>query len=307
MLYKNKVHTQQLLLRGMALLLALFFIGACTQNHVGGSSFTVPTELLESGFDASAATGNNDALIDVSHANDGYFGASAVNASRLKLQVRSGDMSYNYDLPSDGTPIVVPANMGDGHYEVRVMQNTSGTNYVELASQELDVALNSEFDPYLRPNIYCNYDESSECVHRARELTRDAQNQGEAVQAICSYIIDNISYDQEKADGIESVTGYVPDPDETLLRGMGICFDYASLGAAMLRSLGIPCRIVTGYVSPGELYHAWIVIFIDGEWQTAHFSVDQNTWSRVDLTFAAASSPLEYVGDGKSYTDRYTY
>ncbi|MBQ9059481.1 MAG: transglutaminase domain-containing protein [Atopobiaceae bacterium] len=304
---QSSAQKQQLRLLVMALLLALLSLFGCSQSHAEGKSFSLPEHILTSRFNEEAATQNNDAFIDVSEAHLGYFGARAVNPARLKLQVRSGDMSYNYDLPSDGTPIVVPVNMGNGHYEVRVMQNTSGTNYVELASVETDVTLDSEFDPYLRPNLFCTYTDESSCVSEARTLCADAQNQGEAVQAVCSYIIENVTYDQEKADALESVSGYVPNPDETLSSGKGICFDYASLGAAMLRSLGIPCRIVTGYVSPGELYHAWIVIYIDGEWQTAHFSVDQNTWSRVDLTFAAASSPLEYVGDGKTYTDRYTY
>ena len=101
-------------------------------------------------------------------------------------------------------------------------------------------------------------------------------------------------------------TGYMPDPDETLAEGKGVCFDYASLGAAMLRSLGIPTKVVTGYVSPGDLYHAWIMVYADGEWMSGEFSVSKDTWSRVDLTFASTGSS-EFTGDGGSYTDRYIY
>ncbi len=49
-----------------------------------------------------------------------------------------------------------------------------------------------------------------------------------------------------------------------------------------------PLKIVTGYVSPGDIYHAWIMVYIDGTWKSAQFSVSPNTWSRVDLTFAAS-------------------
>ena len=75
----------------------------------------------------------------------------------------------------------------------------------------------------------------------------------------------------------------------------------------MLRSQGIPAQLVTGYVSPGDIYHAWMMVYVDGSWQTASFTVEQNAWSRVDLTFAAASDAAQYVGDGKTYTDRYIY
>ena len=102
------------------------------------------------------------------------------------------------------------------------------------------------------------------------------------------------------------MTGYVPNPDDTLATGTGVCFDYASLGAAMLRSVGLPTKIITGYVTPGDLYHAWIMVYIDGSWHTGEFSVDSNSWSRVDLTFAASGS-TEFTGDGTSYTDRYVY
>lgn len=86
----------------------------------------------------------------------------------------------------------------------------------------------------------------------------------------------------------------------------GICFDYASLGAAMLRSVGIPARIVTGYVSPNDFYHAWIMVYIDGTWHTVQFSVNPGEWSRVDLTFASTGGG-SYVGDGVGYQDRYVY
>ena len=119
-------------------------------------------------------------------------------------------------------------------------------------------------------------------------------------------MVDNVSYDNDKASKLKQATGYVPNPDKTLTSKKGVCFDYASLGAAMLRSVGIPTKIVTGYVSPDQIYHAWIMVYIDGTWKSAQFSVDRNTWSRVDLTFAA-SGDNKNVGDGKEYTDRYVY
>ena len=265
-----------------------------------GAAFEQPDQLLMPVISSDAP------FIDVSHTADGYVVAHYASPSRLKFQVSKDEMVYNYDLPGNDTSVVFPMNMGDGAYVLRIMKNTDANNYVEVERLEADVQLNSEFAPFLIPNQFCDYDENSNCVALARELTADATNQGEAVSAICSYVTENIDYDNAKAQELSTITGYVPNPDETLAVKTGVCFDYASLGAAMLRSLGFPTKIITGYVTPGDLYHAWIMVYVDGSWQTGEFSVNPDTWSRVDLTFAASGS-TEFTGDGTSYTERYVY
>ena len=273
-----------------------------------GPGYVMPDQVLVAEYDPEAAQGNELGAFDVSHLAQGYVGVSAHSSARLKFQVIKGEMSYNYDLPSDGTPIVVPLNMGDGMYTFRVMQNTTGTSYVEIASLHQAVTMDTEFEPYLRPNVFCNYNKDSAVVSKARELAADATNTGEVVRSIYSWIVDNITYDTEKAKELAQATGYIPNPDETLTSKKGICFDYSSMAAAMFRSLGIPARIITGYVSPNNLYHAWNMIFIDGKWMSVDFEVDPNTWTRTDLTFAAADpESVSTSGDGTEYTDRYVY
>lgn len=285
----------------------LLLLGGCdSSDQATGAAFTPQSAISSTTFNNAAAQTGNGAAIDTSSVSQGTVGASATSSSALKFQVTSGQYTENFDLPGDGTPIECPLPFGNGSYTFRVMQNTSGNNYVELFSTTAEVSMESEFAPFLRPNVYCSYTSSSACVAKARELVGSASNQAEAVEAICTYVVDNVSYDDDKASSLKSATGYVPDPDETLESGTGVCFDYASLGAAMLRSQGIPAKIVTGYVSPGDIYHAWIMVYIDGTWKSARFSVDQNTWSRVDLTFAATGGGAN-VGDGKNYTDRYVY
>ena len=280
--------------------------GCGASEGTSGASFTPATSITESAFHESEAEGSNGALVDTSAVSSGYVAVKATNSSRLKLQVSSGGQSANFDIPNNGQEAICPLTFGSGTYQFRVMQNTSGSNYVELYSTTANVELNSEFAPYLCPNIYCDFSEGSACVSKARELVANAQNQGDAVEAICNYVVQNVTYDEAKAAQLKETSGYVPNPDSTLSSGTGICFDYASLGAAMLRSQGIPAKIVTGYVSPDSIYHAWIMVYIDGTWKSAQFSVNKNEWSRVDLTFAASGSTSN-VGDGKTYTDRYTY
>lgn len=281
--------------------------GTADAGETSGPPYAEPSSIATSSFDAAAATGGNGGLIDTSHAALGYVGASAQNGSRLKFQVIKDGMSYNYDLPGDGTPIICPLNMGDGTYEFRIMQNTSGTNYVQLTGTTANVALESPFEPYLRPNLFCSYTESSACVAQARQLAAGAENQGDVVRAVYDWMVRSIAYDSAKAAQLADTTGYVPDPDATMSAGSGICFDYASLAAAIFRSLGIPCQIVTGYVSPDNIYHAWNMIYIDGTWVSAQITVEANQWTRIDLTFAAGGADASYIGDGSAYTDRYVY
>ena len=276
------------------------------ESSTSGPAFERPTLAL-SPFDADAATNVNGALIDTSHLAEGYVAVSATSTSRLKLEVAQGDAVCHYDLPNDGTPLSCPLTLGDGAYSFTVWENTSGNRYGEMASiQDVEVNLADEFQPFVRPSVYCDYDASSASTELADELCADAQNQGDALRAVYDWIVANIVYDEGKAATLADATGYVPSPDATIADGSGICFDYASLAAAMLRSQGIPCKIVTGNVSPDDIYHAWNMVYIDGTWIGTGIDVKQNTWTRIDTTFAAGSGS-NYVGDGTSYTDRYTY
>jgi hypothetical protein len=100
----------------------------------------------------------------------------------------------------------------------------------------------------------------------------------------------------------------VPDPDKTLADGKGICFSYASLAAAMLRSQGVPTKIIFGYVSPNDLYHAWNMFYTEEQgWVTAKFETAPGDWNRLDLTFSANGSDDKFIGDGGNYQDVYQY
>ena len=114
-------------------------------------------------------------------------------------------------------------------------------------------------------------------------------------------------YDKEKANNVQY--GYVPDPDQTLNDKTGICFDYASLTCAMLRSQGIPTKLEVGYV--GEVYHAWISCYVDETgWIDNIIEFDGKDWSLLDPTLGANNKSKDvkkYIGDGSKYIVKYTY
>ena len=91
------------------------------------------------------------------------------------------------------------------------------------------------------------------------KLAAPADDDLDVVTYIYDYIIDNIKYDFDRAENVS--VGYLPDIDKVLEEGKGICFDYAALATAMLRSQGIPTRLVVGYSD--DVYHAWISVYIE--------------------------------------------
>lgn len=278
-----------------------------TVSSNGGGGYVAPP-MAQAVYDSAAATGEGSSFIDTSHLAEGYVGASAQSGARLKFQVKysGGDLDYNYDLPSDGTPIVCPLQSGSGEYRFRIMQQTADGKYTEVYGRTEQVTLSDDFQPYLRPSCYVPYTASSKVVEHANQLAATASDTVGVVTAVYEDVINSIYYDVEKAATI--TTGYLSDPDTTLATGKGICVDYAVLVAAMLRSQGIPTKVITGYVAPNDIYHAWNMIWLENEsWITVELKVDPNNWNRVDATFAATGAEASFVGDGSNYQDYRTY
>ena len=270
-----------------------------------GPSYEAPP-LATAAFHPDLAEGSAQALIDLSAVDEGYVAVSAISDKRLKFQVRKDEFTYNYDLASDGTHSIFPLQCGDGLYTFRVMENIAESKYAPLYSTECEVTLRDEFQPFLRPSDYAAYDESSECVRKTAELAAACSSKLEVVSAVYAYVCEHIQYDHEKAATVQS--GYLPKVDETMRSGKGICFDYAALAAAMLRSQGIPTKIIFGYVAPDNLYHAWNMFYTEESgWVTVSFEVSDNSWNRIDLTFSANGADDDFIGDGSHYTDVYFY
>ena len=273
------------------------------------TSYDIP-EYKEAVFSVDAAEGNEETAIDVSHISEGYFGVWSESDARLKLQVKKDELTFTYDLVY-GKIDFFPLQDGDGEYFIRVMKNIEDTKYFELFSVTVDVHLNDEFTPFLYAGQYADYTEASECVKLARSMAEKAADVHDLIAQVYDYVSGNVVYDYDKADDIteKKILAYIPAPDDTLKTGKGICFDYASLAASMLRSQGVPTKIIFGYVSLEEpVYHAWNMFYTEDEgWVTVEFKTDPKKWNRMDLTFIANGSDDSFIGDGTNYADVYQY
>jgi len=243
--------------------------------------------------------------IDASNASEGYIMVNYTGtAEKIKLQITGPDnITYTYDLHGDYE--VFPLTAGSGVYKVTVNENVSGTTYAVVLSQDISVTISNEFGPYLYPNQYVNFTEDSLPVKESAELARPADSDLDVVSAVYNYIINNFSYDYDKAANVQS--GYLPVVDDVFSSRTGICFDYAAVMASMLRSQGIPTRLEVGYM--GEEYHAWISIYIeDIGWINGIIEFDGKEWMLMDPTFASTSkSPMDFITENDKYTTKYVY
>lgn len=257
----------------------------------------------------SEICGNDDVSICLSHLGDGYFSARFTGDSpKVKLQLTAeNSLTYTYDLPVDGEWTIFPVSLGSGHYTLGVYSNIEATMYAEVYGTEFDVALTDEFGPFLYPNQYVWFTGDTRAIGLAKDLCFAANNDLEAVSFIYNYVITHVTYDQEEAENVQS--GYLPEVDEVLDTGKGICFDYAALMASMLRTQNIPTRLEIGYA--GSAYHAWISCYIkEIGWVNGIIQFDGTDWSLMDPTLASNQGDRklkEFIGDGSNYRTVYYY
>ena len=252
---------------------------------------------------------NNKASIDYSNTSDGYIMTkyTASTSNRLKVQVVNS-VTYTYDLPA-GTWVTFPLSEGSGSYKVTVYeQNPATGKYATVLSVTFQVSLSDEFAPFLRPNQYVDYSTAEDTVAEAAKLLDGETDTLKKVQKIYDYVVTNLTYDQKKAATVQS--GYLPVLDAVLEAKTGICFDYASLMTGMLRSQGIPCKLMVGFA--GTVYHAWISVWTEeAGWVDNIIYFDGTTWHRMDPTFASSGngseSIMKYIGNGSNYAVKFMY
>lgn len=103
----------------------------------------------------------------------------------------------------------------------------------------------------------------------AAKLTRGAKTQFDAVQKVVSYVVDNVRY-------VNPPPQY--DALYSLRTGKGNCQNYSHLTAALLRSVGVPVRIVNGVTMNQPFDVTWVK-------GTLTFKMGQGRHSWVEVWF----------------------
>ena len=269
-----------------------------------------PPYIITPTADGVKVYSNGDALIDASNSSQGYLMIKLKKAmsGSYRILVNADDINvrYTFQLNNSGNYEVIPITEGSGSYTVSVLKVTSAGKGTVMFKQALSVSVSDSFLPFLTPNQFCMYNSGSSCVALSSTLCGGNKDTIAKTAAIYDYVINNISYVSTAENG---ANGYIPLPDTVLANKSGICFDYASLMSAMLRSQRIPTKLDVGY--SGEVYHAWISCYVDEVgWVDGIIKFDGRHWSLMDPTLAASNSAAnvkKYVGDGSNYTTKYTY
>lgn len=281
------------------------------------SSVPIPVIIPDMAIPTSPGTDcefNEKGVIDFSNASYGYVSAKYTGSvSKIKFRIEGGGKKYEYDLTPNKTEYF-PLSEGSGNYTVTIFENTSGTKYTRAVERKnFPVSIANSLSPFLYPNQYSTYNSSSACVYKAAEVCAGKTGDIEKIAAVFTWITDNVSYDYALADSVKagSTKTYVPNPDKTYNSRKGICFDYASLMCAMLRSQGIPTRLVKGNASP-DIWHAWNEVYTtETGWITPELLFKNAGYNIADSTFYASATDkakiASYISNSSNYTAAYYY
>lgn len=267
-----------------------------------------PLQVLIPEAPGKKTLGTSPLVLDISDTDQGYLTAVSDSTDQMmNVQLTAEDgVVYSYFI-SPGESAVIPFSSGSSTYQVSCYQQISDSQYAALYADTLEIKLANEFLPFLYPNQYVNFTPDSEASKLALSMVSEDTSDIDALQTIYNYVVSHVTYDYDLADTVAS--GYLPNVDETLQTGKGICFDYAALTAAMLRSCDIPCKLQIGYA--GDIKHAWINVYIRSRgWVDKAVEFSGDSWSRMDPTFDSNSEDKdtiqEYIGDNNNYTVQFT-
>ena len=136
---------------------------------------------------------------------------------------------------------------------------------------------------HLFPSRYCQSDR----LERFAKRTFGAMPPGyQRVAAICNWIHDNVDYIIGASDALTSAY-------DTVSQRAGVCRDFAHLGIALTRALGIPARYVSAYawrLQPPD-FHAVFEVLLEGPTGLG--------WYVCDPTRMAAPEGIVRIGIGR--------
>ena len=220
----------------------------------------VPNEIPEETISTKYA---HLGLLQIYYVND--------TGSKLKLQVIKGDDRIVYNLFGDGRVEAFSLQYGSGEYTVRIMENIEDDQYFAVEAKTFTAEIDDTIEVYLNSiqNVDWNYDKLPirDVPYIVYDSLDDPQDEllYDFSEDLYFFVTDNIEYDDDKIYTIPY--DYVPDIEETYIDKTGLCYDYAALYASMLRSIGVPAKLVKGYASSQpDVYHAWTEVYINGRW-----------------------------------------
>lgn len=200
---------------------------------------------------------------------------------------------YCLDLDEDGffyRKIYLRSGVRD--YKVSILYNVEGNRYRYVHKYKVKNTV--EVNKYLTP-VQDVDSEDVRIIEKAKDTTQGLKTDYEKIKAVYQWVSKNHSYDYDKRDKLESKTYKGASGSLYMLQTQkGVCHDYATLSAALLRALNIPTQVVVADIEIGGeiVKHAW----------NKAYDSDKERWVVFDTTFGAVGG-LKYF-DSNELKDR---
>lgn len=213
---------------------------------------------------------------------EGYIniqGETSKNKLKLMVLRNNEQLWYDVKLQNGRFEQQLWLNKGIGGYTIYVMVNEYDRAY--SYGPMLVVENTKELNPLLSPDKDIE-SADKDIIAKALELTKNCKTDIEKAKAIYQWVADHIEYDYDKYS--KHLNGNYDNQYGalwTLKTKKGVCYDYATLVAALGRAAGLQSKVVKGIgISQGvRSYHAWNEIYAS----------DQCKWIKLDATFASTT------------------
>lgn len=191
----------------------------------------------------------------------------------LLVQAPAGEGESYALRPSVGSYVTGRGyfHSGPGKYEIAVCRQ-DGRRLYYLLSFRVEYSGPAP-NRYLLPTSLVQSDDPK-IKSLAERLARGRKGPRRAITALHDWVAQNITYDFAAATGQTAVPPV--DARSVLSRRTAVCEGFANLFAALVRSLGLECIVMTGRAWNGTAWmpHAWNAVKLDGVWQPVDVTWD---------------------------------
>jgi hypothetical protein len=253
---------------------------AAVSATAAGAAAEKPGTVLAAAGAAAVTSPSSIAAVPATNFDAGKTTSGAIGVrylaggdARVKARVRKETTNYDYDLFGRSNFEYFPLQLGNGDYTVTIFENVIDNRYRITENQVFKTVVENLLDVFRNSIQTIRWNRSMKTIIKADELCSGLKTDKEKIQAIYQFVTKNIKYDYYKIKTLKS--SYIPDIDKILAAGKGICYDYSAVFAAMLRSQGIPAKLIKGYTDNVKEYHAWNEVYLSYE----------KRWIVVDTTY----------------------
>ncbi len=196
-----------------------------------------------------------------------------------KIMVQKGAEIAFYPC---GSSNLVPLVFGSGYYSIGIYEQIDGDEYQEMDLVNKDVVIDDASKVFSQKTELVNWSDGQNLTTIAKEITESLKTNEEKAYAVYEYLVKKLIYDEKKAATVSEL--YDVDAEAVLDSQKGICLDFSVLYASMMRSVGVPTKVVKGYKSDINSYHAWNQVFNE----------ETSNWFTVDVTYDTALVKNKY-------------